>query len=427
MGYPIQHVSFSSFRSFCTNPGEFKDKYILGLNNFKRSPAMIVGNLAHAVIEGVIRGGKIEDLIPRQLEALDSIPDSDIKFGKTGSREKIVKDFHAAVKHYFEEMPKYGKILCVEEYIESEVCDVIDGATIRSPIPFAGKPDLVYEKEGLVTIEDHKIVSAFKDPEDENPAYIFQAFFLFYLWVAKTGKAPHQAVFREIKISANKDGSSQHNLIIVPFYGEAFEQNKVYFWYNLSNFFKMIEDTDPDSVFMENLFDTANGAANFARQKQTVFGYNRDEVKGTEFTIVEERGAKEVRFIEEAQASTVEDKIRLKFQDHGISLKFEHSEEGYAFDRLLFTPGRGSRMKEIASKDAEICQALGVKSVRILAPVPGTTFVGVEVPRGERKFVQLEKKFKSEGVLPVPIGMQIGGIRHIADLGDSNTPHLLVV
>lgn len=79
---------------------------------------------------------------------------------------------------------------------------------------------------------------------------------------------------------------------------------------------KMIKDADQDTIFLYNIFDSINGVENFRRLKQTVFGYQKESVQSTEFTRVEERGQKEVKFLENKIASTVEDKIRIKFQDH---------------------------------------------------------------------------------------------------------------
>jgi len=251
---------------------------------------------------------------------------------------------------------------------------------------------LVYEnKEKELIVEDYKFVSAFKDGEEENPQYIFQAYFYYYLAKAQYGRAPKQCVFREVKISTNKDGSSQHNCIVVPYSGESFEENKIYFWYNVSSMLRQIEDSDENTIFLHNIFDQQKGAENFRRQKETVFGYNRDEVKNTEFSQVEERGAKEVKFLEQNQASTIEDKIKVKFQDYGVALKFASVERGYSYDRYLFEPGRGVKMAKIASLGEEIKQALESKQIRIEAPVSGTKFVGIEVPREDRVFLPLEK------------------------------------
>jgi hypothetical protein len=52
----------------------------------------------------------------------------------------------------------------------------------------------------------------------EDPTYIFQAFFNYYCVKAEYGIAPSFMRFREIKIGANKDGSSLHQVITIPFF-----------------------------------------------------------------------------------------------------------------------------------------------------------------------------------------------------------------
>lgn len=317
MTYPIQKLSFSCLRTFFTNPGEFKDRYILNDYKFLQSPAMLVGKMAHMVLELYLTGTELEKAIVHAQNYLEQVKDSDVKWGKTGSREKILQDFSKAVKNYFEEMPDYAQIVSVEQEMFSEIKDTIDGKTISSPIPFHGFTDLVYrnEKKEMI-IEDYKFVSAFKDDDVENPAYIFQAMFYYYLAKVTYNEAPKQCTFREVKISQNKDGSSQHNLITVPYSGEKFEENKIYFWYSVSSMLKQIENADENSIFLYNIFDSLNGVENFRRQKETIFGYNRDDIKETEFSEVEARGQKEVKFLENKEAGTIEDKIRVKFQDY---------------------------------------------------------------------------------------------------------------
>jgi len=291
-------------------------------------------------LELYFTGSTLEKAIENVNTWFEQLDDSKVKWGKTGSREKVIQDYNKAVKNYFEEMPDYNKILTIEEDFNSDIQDKIDGKEIKSPIPFNGKTDMIFrDKNKKLKIEDYKFVSSFSSSDDhEKPAYIFQAFFYYYLVRAKYNEEPEDCTFREIKISTNKDGSSQHNLVVVKFSGEKFEENKVYFWYYVSSMLKLIENTDHNSIFLFNIFDSVYGADNFVRLKETVFGYSRDEVKNNEFTEIEERGQKEVKYIESKEASTIQDKIRVKFQDYGVPLKFASIESGYSYDRYLFEP-----------------------------------------------------------------------------------------
>ena len=67
---------------------------------------------------------------------------------------------------YFEEMPDYEKVLYTEKTLQSEISDIIDGREINSPLPFYGIPDIVYEENGEIIIEDFKFKSAHTKDED---------------------------------------------------------------------------------------------------------------------------------------------------------------------------------------------------------------------------------------------------------------------
>jgi len=53
MAYPIAHFSYSSMSLFHKDMGAWKESYILGNKNFKSSPAMVVGKMAHGVAEAL--------------------------------------------------------------------------------------------------------------------------------------------------------------------------------------------------------------------------------------------------------------------------------------------------------------------------------------------------------------------------------------
>lgn len=111
--------------------------------------------------------------------------------------------------------------------------------------------------------------------------------------------------------------------------------------------------------------------------------------------------------------------MQFKFQEFGIALKFVEKKEGYAYDRYLFKPNRGVEMAKVRKYVDDVSQATEIENVRILAPVPGTAYVGVEIPRTDRKFI----KHAGE---KMPIGKDIDGKTYSLDLSDPNTPHLLV-
>lgn len=136
MSYPVQHISFSSMKLFHTNPGGWKEKYILNNKFYKSSPAAIVGTMAHAVVAGYMGGKTIQECQAAELEKFNKMPDDSIKWGKTGNRADVQADFASAVKMFFEEMPQYNNVLGIEKELQHTVTDVIDGVTLICPLPF---------------------------------------------------------------------------------------------------------------------------------------------------------------------------------------------------------------------------------------------------------------------------------------------------
>ena len=92
----------------------------------------------------------------------------------------------------------------------------------------------------------------------------------------------------------------------------------------------------------------------------------------------------------------------------------------------------GTKISKITGLSKEIALALGAKDVRIEAPIPGKTSVGIEIPNRNPVGVPIREvieKRRKEMIdpnmkLPVSLGKDINGVPMIFDL--SKTPHLLV-
>lgn len=200
MSYPIKHISFSSMRAFHTNPGGWKEKYILGNYNYKTNPSQLAGKMAHAVIEAFMQGIDINLAQQSQLLWLDTVPDDQVKWGKTGTRQGVIDSFTKSVAMYFEEMPKYEQIIGIEKEMVHDIQDIIDGRVIKSPLPFKGIADLIYNEKGEIIVEDFKFVTAHTPTDDgPHPNYWTQAMFYYYLVREEFKKDPKEIRFREIK------------------------------------------------------------------------------------------------------------------------------------------------------------------------------------------------------------------------------------
>ncbi|MEG0302359.1 DNA translocase FtsK, partial [Gordonibacter sp.] len=86
----------------------------------------------------------------------------------------------------------------------------------------------------------------------------------------------------------------------------------------------------------------------------------------------------------------------------------------------------GVRVSRITALEQDIALALAAPGVRIFAPIPGTNYVGIEVPNRTRQTVLLGDVLKDaqEGPLQVAIGKDVEGRSIVSDL--SKMPHLLI-
>ncbi|MDF1798158.1 MAG: DNA translocase FtsK 4TM domain-containing protein [Planctomycetota bacterium] len=91
---------------------------------------------------------------------------------------------------------------------------------------------------------------------------------------------------------------------------------------------------------------------------------------------------------------------------------------------------QGTRMNKVTQLSQEIAGALLAKSVRIIAPIPGRSTIGIEIPNKQRATVTLRSLVRQEAydkrkyALPLFLGMDAEGTPIVADL--AKMPHLLI-
>lgn len=117
----------------------------------------------------------------------------------------------------------------------------------------------------------------------------------------------------------------------------------------------------------------------------------------------------------------------LSFQ---ITGEMEAVSEGPIVFTYEFKPSAGVRLSKIAALQEDLGVILGTRELRIIAPIPGKTVVGIEIPREKPEIISLkellgqdefyEKKIK----IPVAIGKSTFGDPIFGDL--TTMPHLLV-
>ena len=89
-------------------------------------------------------------------------------------------------------------------------------------------------------------------------------------------------------------------------------------------------------------------------------------------------------------------------------------------------PGEGERVSRISNLEDDIALSLAAQSVRIFAPIPGTSLVGIEIPNAKRQNVNLGDvlPYVKGGPLELAIGRDAEGAPIVADL--AKMPHLLI-
>ncbi|MEZ4868437.1 MAG: DNA translocase FtsK [Caldilineaceae bacterium] len=126
----------------------------------------------------------------------------------------------------------------------------------------------------------------------------------------------------------------------------------------------------------------------------------------------------------------------------GVPADFEGAYKGPSVTQYLIKPGYVERtvqgevkrikvkVSKIAGLSNDLALALAAPSVRIEAPIPGTNYVGVEVPNHEGNIVGLKELMESDvfqqskGRLRIALGEDVKGQPIISDL--ARMPHLLI-
>jgi len=91
-------------------------------------------------------------------------------------------------------------------------------------------------------------------------------------------------------------------------------------------------------------------------------------------------------------------------------------------------PAPGVKISRIVSLEHDIALALAARGIRIIAPIPGKSAIGVEIPNAQSQIVKarsvIAKIKESKAELPLALGKTISGDVYITDL--ATMPHLLI-
>lgn len=121
-------------------------------------------------------------------------------------------------------------------------------------------------------------------------------------------------------------------------------------------------------------------------------------------------------------------KLESTFESFGVSVKVVKANLGPAVTKYEIEPAVGVKVSRIVSLADDIALALAARDVRIEAPIPGKSLIGIEVPNTQVSPVSfwevIDPALKSDQLLDVPLGRDVSGTVCLADL--SKMPHLLI-
>lgn len=436
---PVDKLSYSGLTQLLRNPLIFKLKQILGVYDSKVGVSAMIGRAGHEALKYYYGGVKelavSADRDERRHEAtaygmdyLTKIDDFYIKYGKTGTRENMLADYAKSMQIYWAEEPEYNNIIACEERMEAEIKNH-DGQVF--PLPAVGVPDLIEEcADKTVDIIDTKFVKSFTKYENddgephEDYIKIIQAKFLDYLLKSTKNIQAKRVIFREIKRSINKDGGAQIQDYVIPLDHSPYD---IIFINLYADVIKFI--SNPNSVYLPNLSDPFDGEQSGLLYAQGLINADMSDVevmhKVQDVALVSKKFITSRLDKVENQYLAPEEKIKLRLAEFGIPVQPVETKVGASVTQYCFKVSAGIPMSKILKHKSDIARAIEAKgNITILAPIPGTAYVGVEVPNETRTPVFLTKQHFTADSLMLPIGITVQGEFIKESLADM--PHLLI-
>ncbi|MBF0290818.1 MAG: DNA translocase FtsK 4TM domain-containing protein [Nitrospinae bacterium] len=122
--------------------------------------------------------------------------------------------------------------------------------------------------------------------------------------------------------------------------------------------------------------------------------------------------------------------LEKKLLDFGIEGRVTQVLPGPVITIFEFEPAPGVKVSRIVSLADDLAMSLRAMSIRVVAPIPGKSVVGIEVPNLSREPVYLKEILSSEefeesgAKIPLTLGKDVSGKPVVVDL--AAIPHLLI-
>ena len=117
-------------------------------------------------------------------------------------------------------------------------------------------------------------------------------------------------------------------------------------------------------------------------------------------------------------------------KEHGVEAELTNIVPGPTVTRYEVELAPGVKVSKVTSLSHDIAYALATPDVRLLAPIPGRSAIGIEIPNRQRKLVSLgdvltsNEAKKENHPLSVALGLDISGKARLTNL--SELPHVLI-
>ncbi|MDI6742824.1 MAG: DNA translocase FtsK 4TM domain-containing protein [Smithella sp.] len=169
------------------------------------------------------------------------------------------------------------------------------------------------------------------------------------------------------------------------------------------------------------------------KTEQTHFDFTKaktdDKFQVPPFTLLEEAPQKDAR-VKRDSLVTNSRILEKKLSDFGVEGRVVEVMPGPVITMYELEPAPGVKINKIVNLSDDLALALMAPSIRILAPIPGKSVIGIEIPNLKRESVFLKEVINNDSFtqssfrLPIALGVNFVGTPVIADL--TKMPHLLI-
>ncbi|MCX5848879.1 MAG: DNA translocase FtsK 4TM domain-containing protein, partial [Deltaproteobacteria bacterium] len=167
--------------------------------------------------------------------------------------------------------------------------------------------------------------------------------------------------------------------------------------------------------------------------EQTHFNFTKakidDQFQLPPFTLLEEAPHKDAR-VKRDSLVTNSRILEKKLSDFGVEGRVVEVMPGPVITMYELEPAPGVKINKIVNLSDDLALALMAPSIRILAPIPGKSVIGIEIPNLKRESVFLKEVLDNDSFsessfrLPIALGVNFVGTPVVADL--TKMPHLLI-